>query len=72
MSRLKFKEIAAKSDKELQTMIDDNRKKLAQARIDMRTKQVKNVKEIHSLKLSLAQALTAQRQKLDAKEENNG
>ena len=73
MSRLKFKDIQQKSDKELATMLGDNRKKLSETLVDMRTKQVANTKQIGAYKRQIAQILTAQREReLTAKEENHG
>jgi ribosomal protein L29 len=60
---MKYSDITQKNDKELATMLADQRKQLAQARSDMRTKQVSNVKQIAALKTTIAQLLTAVRQR---------
>jgi len=71
---MKAKEIAAQSSKEITQLIEDKRKALVNAHIDLRTKEVKNVKAIRSIRRDLARALTIQRQKEMAtsqKEANN-
>ena len=73
MSRMKYTDLLQKSDKELAAMLDDNRKKLSETLVDMRTKQVANVKQVGAIKRQIAQLLTAQRQRAHAaKEENHG
>jgi ribosomal protein L29 len=71
---MKFQDITKKTDKELTALLADTRKQLLQASMDMRTKQVKNVKQIAALKTTIARALTEQRQRelTHVKEENNG
>ena len=58
---MKLADIKTKSDKELALALDETRQQLAQVRVDMRTKQVKNVKEIKSVRKRLAQILTLQK-----------
>jgi ribosomal protein L29 len=57
---MKLKDIAGKTDKELQDLITDQQKKLAEVVVEMRTKQVTNVKQIHGIKKTIARALTIQ------------
>ncbi|MCC7289309.1 50S ribosomal protein L29 [bacterium] len=59
---MKAKELVAKSAKELSDYIAEQRKALVEAHIDLRTKEVKNVKAIHNIRRDLARALTIQRQ----------
>lgn len=66
---MKIKEITTKSDKELTVAVNDLRKKIIAAEIDLRTKEVKNVKTIHNLKRDLARALTIKRQRAIIAEE---
>jgi ribosomal protein L29 len=60
---MKYADIIQKTDKELTALLAEQRKQLGQARIDMRTKQVANVKQIAVHKTAIAQMLTAQRQR---------
>jgi large subunit ribosomal protein L29 len=73
---MKLKDITQKTDKELATMLIEARKNLADAKVDMRTKQVANVKQINALKKTVARVLTIQQQRRlqgqDTKEEANG
>lgn len=69
---MKMNEITQKNDKELQTLLADSRKQLASLAIDMRTKQVGNVKQIAAVKKTIARTLTALNQRQATKEENNG
>jgi ribosomal protein L29 len=69
---MKIKEVVNKSDKELENLVADTRKQLAQLAIDMRTKQIPNVKQKLHLRTTLSRALTVQRQRQLEKEENNG
>lgn len=69
---MKIKEITQKTDKELMTLLIDSRKKLAEAKVDLRTKQVSNVKEIMALRKTIARVLTVQRERELTKEEANG
>ncbi len=69
---MKVKEITQKTDKELMTLLIDSRKKLADAKVELRTKQVSNVKEILALRKTIARVLTVQRERELTKEEANG
>lgn len=69
---MKLADITQKSDKELATLITEQRQKLAQARTDLRTKQGGNVKEILALRKTVARVLTVQRQRQLTKEVANG
>jgi ribosomal protein L29 len=55
---MKLSEITSKTETELQTLIQSERKALADAIIDSRTKEVKNVKIINAHKKTIARALT--------------
>lgn len=59
---MKAKEIATKSNKELDQYILDQRRALQDAHVELRTKEVTNVKAIVKIKRNLARALTVQRQ----------
>lgn len=59
---MKVKEMRTKSTKELTTMLDDLRTKLAQTHVDMRVKETPNVKQIKALKRDIARVLTLQRE----------
>ncbi|HSX41557.1 MAG TPA: 50S ribosomal protein L29 [Candidatus Saccharimonadales bacterium] len=70
---MKYQELASKSDKELNTLLSDTRKQLADELVNIRTKQVANVKAIQKLKKTIARAETARRAKeLKLTEESNG
>lgn len=69
---MKVTEITQKTDKELMTLLIDSRKKLADAKVELRTKQVSNVKEILALRKTIARVLTVQRERELTKEEANG
>ena len=55
---MKAKELRNQSNKELHKKLADSRAKLAQLNVDYRTKEVKNVREIRSLKRDVARILT--------------
>ncbi len=55
---MKAKELRTKTDKELLKMSADLRKKLVDIHIDMRTKEVKNVKQVKLVKKDIARILT--------------
>lgn len=55
---MKAKELKNQSNKELQKKLADTRAKIAQLNVDYRTKEVKNVREIRSLKRTVARILT--------------
>jgi ribosomal protein L29 len=70
---MKLTDIRSKNDKELRTLINDSRKQLAESWIDMSTKKISNVKQIKGLKVTIARALTEQREReLKKLEESNG
>lgn len=69
---MKIADITQKTDKELMTLLIDSRKKLADAKVELRTKQVSNVKEILALRKTIARVLTVQRERELSKEEANG
>ena len=55
---MKAKDLRNQSNKELQKKLADNRAKIAQLDVDYRTKEVKNIREIRSLKRTVARILT--------------
>lgn len=70
---MKLADIRTKSDKELQTLLTDSRKALADAAVDIRTKQVSNVKQIAGIKKTIARTITEQKEREFKKlEESNG
>lgn len=69
---MKIADINQKTDKELMTLLIDSRKKLADAKVELRTKQISNVKEIMALRKTIARVLTVQRERELSKEEANG
>ena len=69
---MKHSEIIQKNDKELGILLADTRKQLSQLSIDMRTKQVPNIKQAHALKKTIARVLTVQRERQNKEEANNG
>ncbi len=70
---MKTTELRTKSAAELATLVTETRQKLAQAHIDLRTKEIKNVKEIHNLKKTIARALTIQSEReLEELEKKHG
>jgi large subunit ribosomal protein L29 len=69
---MKMRDIKEKNDKELLALIDETRKQLHDSRIDMRTKKVSNVKQIDSVKKTLARIMTEQRSRELKQEEQNG
>lgn len=60
---MKMKDITPKTDQELTTVLADTQKQLGQLSLEMRTKQIKNVKQIWALKRTQARVLTAQRER---------
>lgn len=67
---MKVKEMAAKSEKELTNLLNDLTKKLQEARVNSRTRDTKNVKEIQNLKRDIARIHTINRaRELAVKEE---
>lgn len=55
---MKAKDLRNKSYKELQKDLSDNREKLLKLNVDYRSKEVKNVREIRSVKKTIARILT--------------
>lgn len=55
---MKAKDLRNKSNKELQKDLSDNREKLLKLNVDYRSKEVKNVREIRSVKKTIARILT--------------
>jgi ribosomal protein L29 len=68
---MKLVDITKKNEQELATVIADLRRDLAQAHVDLRTKEVKNVKQIAGIKKSLARALTIAREREITREEQS-
>ena len=66
---MKLQDITKKTDQELTQFITDERKALAEAVIDSRTKEVKNVKSLAAHKKAIARALTISRERELAKAE---
>lgn len=60
---MKLAEITAKTDAELATFVTAQQKQLADVVIEMRTKQVTNVKQIAAIKQSIARAKTILRER---------
>lgn len=69
---MKVKELIQKSDKELAELILDLRNKIVQAHIDLKSKEVKNVRQVRIHKRDLARALTVynERQIKELEKEN--
>ena len=68
---MKAADITPKTDAELATLLTDTQKQLGTLALEMRTKQIKNVKQIWALKRTRARVLTAQRER-ELKEQANG
>jgi ribosomal protein L29 len=66
---MKVKDIVAKTDQELDTLIKSERDALAKAVIDSRTKEIKNVKTLAGHKKTIARALTIQHEREIAAQE---
>jgi ribosomal protein L29 len=64
---VKLSDITAKNDHELAELIRTERDAYAKAVVDSRTKEVKNVKQLHAHKLVIARALTIARERDIAK-----
>ena len=60
---MKLKLIVEKSDKELASLITASHSDLAKLIIDMRTKQIKNVKQVAAIKRTIARAMTITRER---------
>jgi len=59
---MKAKELHTKSNKELQKDLADLRQSYAKTLIDMRTREVKNVKTLNGIKKDIARVLTVLRE----------
>jgi ribosomal protein L29 len=66
---MKLKDITAKTDQELATLIISEREAYAKAVIESRTKEIKNVKILAAHKKTIARALTIAREREIIKEE---
>ncbi len=66
---MKLQDITKKTDQELAEFITTERKAFADAVIESRTKEVKNVKALAAHKKAIARALTISRERELAKEE---
>jgi ribosomal protein L29 len=66
---MKLQDITKKTDQELAEFLISERKALATAVIDSRTKEIKQVKTQAAHKKTIARALTIQREREIAKEE---
>ncbi len=70
---MKLSKITEKSDKELETLLVEQKAKAAELVVNLRTAKVTNIKELHSVKRTIARVLTIARQReLKALEKNNG
>ncbi|MBP9827185.1 50S ribosomal protein L29 [Candidatus Saccharibacteria bacterium] len=70
---MKTRDIRTKSASELTKYMEEVRQQIASTHIDMRTKEVKQVRQIRNLKKDLARALTIQSEReLAELEKNNG
>ncbi|HSX15045.1 MAG TPA: 50S ribosomal protein L29 [Candidatus Saccharimonadales bacterium] len=67
---MKIADIATKNDKDLQVLVADSRKRIAELVIENRTKESKNVKAVLAARKQLARALTVARQRQLGGEEN--
>ncbi len=59
---MKTEELKSKSKNELETMIEDLRKKLSDLRFKFSSNQLKNVKEMSNMKKEIARILTIMRE----------
>jgi large subunit ribosomal protein L29 len=57
---MEIKEIRKKTDKELQKILAENRNKLREARFKSTSRQLKNYKELKSIKHDIARILTVE------------
>ena len=70
---MKIREIRLQSDAELAKFITDTRQKIASGDVEIKTKDVKQVRAIRNLKTDLARALTiTSERELAELEKNNG
>ena len=65
---MKTRDIRNKSNKELQKDLAESRARLLQLSIDYRTKEVKNVREIRTVKRTIARILTVMAEQASAKQ----
>ncbi len=68
---MKLKELKQKTDKELNDLFWENRKKLGEIKFASSTKKLKNVKEIRELKREIARIITILRERLNNKNNEN-
>jgi ribosomal protein L29 len=66
---MKLAEIMNKNDQDLAKLVGELQQQIADAAVEVRTKEVKNVKQVTGLKKSLARALTITRERQIAQEE---
>ena len=70
---MKIREIRLQSDAVLAKFITDTRQKIAESYVEIKTKDVKQVRAIRNLKTDLARALTVTSEReLAELEKNNG
>lgn len=70
---MKIREIRLKTDAELAQFIRETQTKIAEGYVELRTKEVKHVRQIRNLKTDLARALTLQSEReLAELEKQNG
>lgn len=70
---MKIREIRLQSDAELTKFVDETRRKIATSYVEIKTKDVKQVRAIRNLKVDLARALTIQSEReLAELEKSNG
>ncbi len=55
---MKIRDLRAKTDAELAQLVKDNQARVAAAHVELKTKEVKHVREIRNLKTDIARALT--------------
>ncbi|HSH31517.1 MAG TPA: 50S ribosomal protein L29 [Candidatus Saccharimonadales bacterium] len=67
---IKLRDIAEKTDAELELLINEQRARLAQIALELRTKKVTHVKEAAGAKRTIARALTIKRQRQTTQLEN--
>lgn len=55
---MKIRDMRTKTDTELEQLVKESREKLATAHVELKTKEVKHVRQIRNLKTDIARALT--------------
>ena len=55
---MKIKDLRQKTEKELQDLLTEKRKRLGQLKFDLASKKIKNVREIRWLRRDIARILT--------------